>query len=151
MTISIERVSHVQMDVGYGTWTPELRFGDVSTGITYTQRAGIYVKHGRLVTGKGYLLLSSKGAATGSATIAGLPYAAIVFSSPDVYQAAGVCPVYSGMTGITGYTNAPLGLRTLGSALQIYGYAADNSAQLNNGNFTDTSRIWLEFSYVAAE
>jgi len=135
----------------FQTWTPDLMFGGSNTGITYTQREGILVKQGRIVSGKGYFFLSNKGVATGSAEIAGLPYTPILFGSPSVAQVVGVCPTYSGMTGMTAYTNAPLGLRMQGSSIGIFGYSATSSSQTNNGNFTNTSRVWFEFSYITAE
>lgn len=59
-----------------GTWTPDLKFGGASTGITYSSRAGSYVKTGALCFIRCELNLTSKGSATGSATITGLPVTA---------------------------------------------------------------------------
>lgn len=56
-----------------GTWTPILAFGGASTGITYGQQTGSYVRTGKTITIQMTLILSSKGSATGAATISGLP------------------------------------------------------------------------------
>lgn len=56
-----------------GSWTPSLEFGGATTGITYTDRAGRYLIIGRTIFIEGYIKLSSKGSAAGSATIDGLP------------------------------------------------------------------------------
>lgn len=151
MTISIERVSHVQMDIGYGTWTPALQFGGAAVGMTTSDASGIYVKHGRIVFVKGHITLTAKGSSTGNVTIAGLPYSAITFGSLPTTQPCGVCPSYSDLTGITSYTNAPLGLRVSGSSLFVYAYNATASSQLQSGNFTDTSRLFFDASYIVAE
>jgi hypothetical protein len=58
-----------------GTWTPDLQFGGLNTGITYSARYGYYTKVGRLVFATFDFTLSSKGTATGSASITGLPFA----------------------------------------------------------------------------
>ena len=58
------------------SFTPVLNFGGASTGITYTNQGGTYVKVGSLVYFVIFLTLSSKGSATGAATITGLPFAA---------------------------------------------------------------------------
>ena len=87
----------------------------------------------------------------GGATIAGLPYSAITFGSLPTTQPCGVCPTYNNLTGITSYTSAPLGLRVSGSSLFVYAYNATDSSQLQSGNFTDTSRLWFDASYIVAE
>lgn len=57
-----------------GTWTPSLAFGGATTGIAYTARTGRYIRIGNLVWIMVSMLLSSKGSATGSATLTGLPF-----------------------------------------------------------------------------
>lgn len=57
-----------------GTWTPTLRFGGLTTGITYSARTAYYAKLGNLVYVTMDMRLSSKGSATGTATVAGLPF-----------------------------------------------------------------------------
>jgi hypothetical protein len=63
-------------DYEEGTWTPELRFANSNTGITYTSRGGRYTKIGNVVTLNGFVNLSSKGSATGDATFTGIPFTA---------------------------------------------------------------------------
>ena len=59
------------------TWTPALRFGGATTGITGSQ-VGRYTRIGNMVFAQGTIALSSKGSATGAASIAGLPTSANV-------------------------------------------------------------------------
>jgi hypothetical protein len=58
------------------SFTPSLLFGGLSTGITYTDQLGRYARFGPLVFFQIRLVLTSKGSATGSATISGLPVTA---------------------------------------------------------------------------
>jgi hypothetical protein len=61
-------------DYEEGTWTPSVEFGGATTGITYNGRQGYYVKTGKVVHVWLYFNMSSKGSATGTATVAGLPF-----------------------------------------------------------------------------
>ena len=60
-----------------GTFTPELKFDGASTGITYQQQIGRYTRVGNVVYYSVQLWLTSKGSATGAATIEGLPFASL--------------------------------------------------------------------------
>jgi hypothetical protein len=56
------------------TFTPTLEFGGNSTGISYAQQNGSLTRIGDRVFFDLYFQLSSKGSATGNASISGLPY-----------------------------------------------------------------------------
>ncbi len=55
-------------------WTPALKFGGSSTGITYNVNVGYYTVIGSQVHLWATVNLSSKGAQTGSATVGGIPF-----------------------------------------------------------------------------
>lgn len=57
-----------------GTFTPEVQFGGLTTGITYSSRSGFFVKTANIINFSISLTLSSKGTATGDMTIDGLPF-----------------------------------------------------------------------------
>lgn len=57
-----------------GLFTPVLKFDGVDTGITYVTQSGTFTRIGDLVFINIHLHLSSKGSATGDATIVGLPF-----------------------------------------------------------------------------
>jgi len=57
-----------------GVWTPELRFGGQNTEIAYAFRAGQYTRIANVVYWTFGIVLSSKGSASGTATITGLPF-----------------------------------------------------------------------------
>jgi hypothetical protein len=61
-------------DYETGTFTPTVEFGGASTGITYLNRTGRYVKIGTLVYVNIAVNLSDKGSSTGAAKITGLPF-----------------------------------------------------------------------------
>ena len=61
-------------DYEEGSWTPALKFGGNSVGITYSIQAGLYTKIGRQVTVTCYVILTSKGTSTGNARLCGLPF-----------------------------------------------------------------------------
>jgi len=51
------------------SWTPVLKFGGGTTGITYSTQAGFYIRIGNLCFFTANLVLSNKGSSTGNATI----------------------------------------------------------------------------------
>lgn len=57
------------------TFTPSLAFGGSSVGITYSVASGQYLKLGNIVFFAAALVLTSKGAQVGIATVKGFPYA----------------------------------------------------------------------------
>ena len=82
-------------------WTPQLQFGGLSTGITYLPATqGTYAVIGELVCVFLDIELTSKGTATGDATVGNLP---AQFSNAEVI------PVYTRAAGITVTTQ--MGLR----------------------------------------
>ena len=56
-----------------GVWTPDLQFGGLNTSITYGTQTGTYTRLGNIVIATFNITLTSKGAQTGAATLAGLP------------------------------------------------------------------------------
>lgn len=57
-----------------GTWTPTILFGGASTGVTYSTQFGNYFVMGPMVYITFKIVLTSKGSATGAATIGGLTF-----------------------------------------------------------------------------
>jgi len=65
----------VTLGITEGSFTPALKLGGASAGMTYTTQVGRYIRTGNLVTVWGTVVLSAKGSSTGAATIEGLPAA----------------------------------------------------------------------------
>ena len=57
-----------------GSWTPSLRFGSSSAGISYSSRTGRYTRIGNVVFWSFEINLTSKGTAQGQAIVDGLPF-----------------------------------------------------------------------------
>ncbi len=76
-TQSASADAHTLDDYEEGTWTMGVSFGGGTTGITYANNTGSYLKVGGLVTVTGYLGISNKGSSSGAAQITGLPFTSL--------------------------------------------------------------------------
>jgi len=117
-------------DYEEGTWTPVLNFGGSAGVLIYNYQNGTYTKVGNVVTVRCYIAISTKTAATGAATLSGLPYA--TKSTANTYTSA-----YMYISNASSITNAlmsyaPPGFSffNLGQGNGSTGYSA-----LLNGNF----------------
>jgi hypothetical protein len=127
-------------DYQEGTWTPVLRFGGLSVGITYTTQTGSYTKIGNRVYFDMFIVLSSKGSSVGAADIAGLPETVGVTTSGSIrgstFAAAldavpAVLPIAGGAT--IRIENLPNGSSTV--------------ANLTDTNFAATTSLLISGSY----
>ena len=59
---------------GLTAFTPGMSFGGGSTGITFTQQVGAYVKIGAMVFFNIGIILSNKGSSTGNCNVTNLPF-----------------------------------------------------------------------------
>jgi hypothetical protein len=132
--------SELLADYEEGTWTPTLAFGGVTTGITYSVQTGQYTKVGRQVTLQAYVVLSSKGAATGITTITGLPFNA----NANNYPAAIVDPTDNFLLLLAGgATFIVLAVDTLYFAQQT----TTGRNVMTDANFTNTSNFKFFITY----
>jgi hypothetical protein len=120
-----------------GTWTPDLRFGGVSTGITYTSRGGYYTKIANVCYIEGWIELSSKGAASGVAIIAQLPF--------SVSNTANLYPVFKMQwINMTATLVDAAGVGSVGAAhidVNGIGGAATTLAQLTDTAFANNTSL----------
>lgn len=80
---------------GEGEWTPVLRFGGATTGITYgAYQDGYWVRTGNLITAFFRILLTSKGSETGIAGIGGFPFNGTTFQGKYVATFGGFNSVW---------------------------------------------------------
>ena len=129
-----------------GTWTPTLRFGNATTGITYSLQVGTYTRIGQLVSLTATITLTSKGSATGSATITGLPYTSLSNASSHLYAGAG----YWRSMAANGYTIFFL-LPDNSSTISMYlSTASANTTTLTDTHFGNSSEIQINLIYEAA-
>jgi hypothetical protein len=114
-------------------FTPALKFGGGSTGMTYTAQIGYYTLKGRRVSCVVQILLSAKGSSTGSATITGLPYT----------------PSGDGWSGSVGYVGN-ISTITYGVDACYFSSAltlVDGNTILTHANFNNNSYFYLSFEY----
>jgi hypothetical protein len=117
-----------------GTWTPTLLFGGASTGITYSAQTGSYTRIGNLVIVEFDFTLSSKGSATGAATLSGLPIA-----SDATNRSFANIAVLSGGSSIT---NLNASSTTLGTTnINIRSQGLTGFSDLTDTSFTATTRL----------
>lgn len=115
-----------------GSWSPRINFGGAEVGITYTLSEGRYEWNGSVITAFFKISLSNKGSSTGSATISGLPY-------PAILDGAGALGKYSAFnSAINIFTSVESGsqsinLKTSGTGSEVLLTDADfsNSSILN--------------------
>jgi hypothetical protein len=72
-SFGLKRATLTDLFATIGTFTPALAGSGGSAGITYTTQTGYYIKIGKLVFYSINIVLSSKGSASGSVSITGLP------------------------------------------------------------------------------
>lgn len=129
------------------TWTPVLQFGGLSTGITYSlgQQWGSYYSIGNVVFYNLFIVLSSKGSATGAVTIAGLPFPPAASPNPAIWSSAAVL---GGVTFDSGYTWAQ-GVVTGGGSALLVQEAGSGKANVNmyDTNFANNSVIQITGFY----
>ena len=129
-----------------GTWTPALNFGGATTGITYSVQVGTYTKIGRIVLLAATIVLSSKGTATGSATITGLPFTSLTNANSHFYAGT----VYWRSMAANGYSIMAI-LPDNSAAISLYvSSASANTVAATDANFGNTSEIILTMMYEAA-
>lgn len=122
-------------------FTPVLAFGGSSTGITYGTQTGYSITDGNLVICWIYLVLTSKGSATGAATITGLPFTV----GTDSIAAGGFVEYALNFLGLT---SVPTVLSAGGGTVaSLYQWGATGVAALTDAVFTNTTNIALTVIY----
>jgi hypothetical protein len=136
--------SELLADYEEGTWTPILQFGGASTGIAYVLNNGFYTKTGNIVSGTCWILLSSKGSATGDATLTGLPF---TNAGSDGNQSP--CPTDSSAITFADQMIATVEKSNTFIKLREVTNGGSNSA-LTDADFGNSSSLQISFQYRAA-
>jgi hypothetical protein len=123
-----------------GSFTPGLTFGGGSTGITYSNQAGRYIKIGRLLHVQVYIALTSKGSSTGAAKVTGLP-----FTEGAGINSTSFYGVYESMASLSGNLNGTIGAGA--TEMELRTSTATGFTDLTNTNFTNTSVLRLTALY----
>lgn len=122
------------------SFTPAIAFGGATTGITYTTQSGACTKKGREFTAIINITLSSKGSATGAATITGVPFTT-TFATPASLRAYAVS-----------YTGIPQAFVNAGATAVTLEYLteAGGNFSIDNTHFSDTSALLVTITGVVA-
>ena len=129
---------------GWTSFTPTLSFGNASVGITYSVQWGRYrVTSGNVVI-QAQINLSSKGSSTGTARLEGLPF--IANAARGTAGMGSVVAFYDNMSSLTGWPVVSTNGGETNATLYQNGAAA--TTPLNDGEFTNTSILQLEFMYA---
>lgn len=124
------------------TWIPELKFGLLPTGITYVEQLGDYTINGNVVTFRLWIVLSSKGTATGVATT----------NLPIPMRAAAVGSFYTPFTIIAGFNNTPTVIAygaPSSTRIVLASYSTSGViTNIDDTNFTNSSSILISGSYL---
>lgn len=126
-----------------GTFTPVLKFGGATTGITYGTQTGRYTRIGRMVHISVSIVLSSKGSASGVATITGLPF------TPHATQQL-IPSHYSGMTGLAAPALTATHTASATLLIQTAALASGNQSSADETSFTNSSAISICGAYEVA-
>ena len=130
-------------DYDEGIWTPVLRFGGASTGITGTF-TGTYTRIGNLVMVRGYCSVTNKGSATGAANINGLPFPVKSntqpFASWSIYVSGGAIAAGSGEM-------VQLNFNASGIDVNKVNPATGADANCTDGNFATSGSFWFSAVY----
>lgn len=125
-----------------GVWTPILNFGGLTTDITYTAQQGIYIKQNNLVYFEIYILLSSKGTATGAASLGGFPFA------PDsTIIRCIMISEFKDITLPTGAISIDLLMNKVDPYIRVSISGSATNTDLNNTHFNNTSRMLISGNY----
>jgi hypothetical protein len=122
-------------------FTPGLTFGGAAVGLTFASRSGIYIPISKnLLWFKLDILLSAKGSSVGGVAVTGLPL---------VCAGDGNCSVSIGyasaLSSVAGHLGA---IVNSGSAsIELTQTGTGTIADLNNTNFTNSSRIMISGLY----
>lgn len=125
-----------------GTWTPVLSFGGASTGITYTTQSGNYVKIGRHVLAEFEINLTSRGSATGTAVIGGLPF-------QSISQTVGWIGFYTNMGFPAGTVGHLFGFGANGTIATVRYHSNTTTTSADHNAFNNTSRVIATIYYLA--
>ena len=134
-------------DYEEGTWSPVVTDGSNPMTMHGSYDEGYYTKVGNLVTVTGYLLTSSKGAATGNIKITGLPFT--IANSHGAFSGGGAA--YGSEFAITaGESVSCYGSINSTDIILVVWNVTAGALDMQASEWNETGRIMLGFSYRAA-
>jgi hypothetical protein len=125
-------------------FTPVLKFGGATTGITYSSAAGRSITYAGIMHEVWIqIVLTSKGSATGDATISGI----IEFNGSGVVACSGDFSIENGHGSLSGLKAEIGNGDDFISLYHSHGSSAGLAAAIDEGDLTNTSIIHIHISY----
>ena len=135
-------------DYEEGTFTPEIRIGGSTSGLTQSSQVGQYTKIGRMVTLTGRVAISNKGSNTGAMTIAGMPFASQNTTNLESIGAVELNNMSSGTDNLSSLTNNNVICRISPNVLTIEMRRTMIGANdITNVQMTDTTVVSFTITY----
>ena len=128
-----------------GVFTPQLKFGGASSGMSTSTASGTYTKTGRIVTVNLFIRLVQVGISTGVATITGLPYQSIGSSEQNFPFAMDECNALGGMP------IAKLSPESTTLQLGQLNFSEGRWQTIDHTKIANSTAISLSFSYIATK
>lgn len=127
-----------------GTFTPALKFGGNSVGLTYNQQFGTHFIMGPLCWFSLVVWLAAKGSSTGAATITGFPAAgANIDGSSNVPL---ICNIFS-VALDAGFTDVASAMVPGSASATLNEFGSGTFQALNDTNFNNSSIFRLSGAY----
>ena len=127
-----------------GTWTPEISFGNTTTGQVYGAQVGRYTRVGNRCFVTCYVYFTNKGSSTGTARVGGLPFTFANIS--NFYQHGSVW-----INNWTGGNTVPTGYGEINTTVfRIERQNASSSSgtfSADNTNFNNNTDLMLSLHY----
>ena len=136
-TASLSTSANTLDDYEEGTWTPEMSFGNDTTGITYSYQVGTYEKIGRQVTLRCLVTLTNNGSGSGIAKLSGFPF--------TLLAAANAAAAFSIFTDVT--LSGTYYASAVPQASQTFAYFRMSDAYMTDTHFTNTANFTFMTSY----
>ena len=127
-------------DYEEGSWTPALKFGGASAGMTYVTQLGSYIKIGKFVVAFFNVALSAKGSSVGRASFLGLPFS-VGFYGGGAITSMGAMATSIAAPACLAYTDSVIYLESLNGTSQI---------DLTDTHFGNATNLIGFVNYVAA-
>ena len=130
-------------DYEEGSWTPVVKIGGSTSGITTSVLSGKYTKVGRMVHICCGVVLTNKGSDSGNILFEGLPFAVSDMLAGTSNDAGGVAWYQAGMNNLT--TDGIIQARFVNSQIELkYLNSTNNSVSVSGGDLQNDSSWRLD-------
>jgi hypothetical protein len=131
-------------DYEEGTFTPALEIGGSTSGITYSEQVGLYVKIGTFCYVQITISLSSKGSNSGVLTFNNLPF---LSDNTDGARGGGTVNFFGAMSGVNGAPTVYGEQGTYRTGLYDAGNSIVALSQMDNTNLTNSTYMRITYVY----